>query len=108
MTGELMIKYIVLCETDLEVRVTLADLLGDEKIARAIKNAYAKGKRDIEAVVDDPGLMTVKNKKTVQSLTIPKDSFMDALPLAEEDAKAKKLLKKGCDRIEIIDIETVS
>ncbi len=107
MTGEMMISYIVLCDGDLEVTVTLADLLKDEKIARAIKNAYAKGKRDIEAVVTEPGAMTIKNKKTVQTVTIPKESFMDALTLAEEDAKAKKLLKKGCDRIEIVDIETL-
>jgi hypothetical protein len=106
MTGELMIKYIVLCDGDLKVTVTLADLLKDEKIASAIKSAFAKGKRDIEAVIVEAGAMTVKNKKTVQSVTIPKDSFMDALTLAEEDARSKKLLKKGCDRIEIVDIET--
>ena len=107
MTGELMINYIVLCEGDLEVSVTLADLLKNETIAKAIKNAFAKGKRDIEAVIGDPGSMTIKNKKAVQTVTIPKDSFMDALTLAEEDARAKKLLKKGCERIEIVDIETI-
>lgn len=107
MTGELTIQYIVLCEGDLEVTVTMADLLQDEKIARAIKNAYAKGKRDIQAVVDVPGSMTIKSKKTVHSVTIPKNNFMDALTLAEEDAKEKKLLKKGCDRIEIVDLETL-
>ena len=107
MTGELMIKYIVLCEGDLEVTVTLADLLKEETIAKAIKNAFAKGKRDIEAVIGEPGSMTIKNKKTVQTVTIPKDHFMDALTLAEEDAKSKKLLKKGCEQIEIVDIETL-
>lgn len=107
MTGELMIKYIVLCDGDLEVTVTLADLLKNETIAKAIKNAFAKGKRDIEAVVADPGSMTIKNKKTVHEMTIPKDNFMDALTMAEEDARSKKLLKKGCDRIEIVDIETL-
>ncbi|WP_345985949.1 hypothetical protein WCX49_02220 [Sulfurimonas sp. HSL-1656] len=107
MTGEMMIKYIVLCDADLEISVTLADLLQNEAVARAIKNAYAKGKRDIEAVVMEPGALTIKNKKALQTVTIPKESFMDALTLAEEDAKAKKLLKKGCDRIEIVDIETI-
>lgn len=107
MIGELMISYIVLCDGDLEVTVTMADLLKDEKVARAIKNAFAKGKRDIEAVIADAGSMTIKNKKTVQTVMIPKDNFMDALTLAEEDARSKKLLKKGCDRIEIVDIETV-
>lgn len=106
MTGELVIQYIVLCDSDLEVKVTMADLLKNETIAKAIKNAFAKGKRGIEAAVDEPGLMTIKNKKTVQTFTIPKENFMDALTLAEEDAKSKKLLKKGCDRIEIVDIET--
>jgi len=107
MTGEMMIKYIVLCDGDLEITVTLADLLKNEAVARAIKNVYAKGKRDIEAVVGDPGSMTIKNKKSVQTVTIPKENFMDALTLAEEDARSKKLLKKGCDRIEIVDIETL-
>ena len=107
MTGELMIQYIVLCDGDLEVSVTLADLLTNESVAKAIKNAFAKGKRDIEAVVSEPGAMTIKNKKTVQEVTIPKDNFMDALTLAEEDARAKKLLKKGCERIEIVDIRTL-
>lgn len=106
MTGEMMISYIVLCENDLEVTVTLNALLQDEKIARAIKHAFAKGKRDIEAVVSEPGAMTIKNKKTLQTVTIPKESFMDALTLAEEDARKKKLLKKGCERVEIVDIET--
>ena len=107
MTGEMMINYIVLCDGDLEMTVTLADLLKNEAVARAIKNAYAKGKRDIEAVIGDPGSMTIKNKKAVQTVTIPKENFMDALTLAEEDARSKKLLKKGCERIEIIDIETL-
>ncbi len=107
MTGELKISYIVLCDNDLNVVLTLADLLADEKIARAIKNAYAKGKRDIEAVVDVPGRVTVKNKKTVHEVVIPKDSFMDALTLAEEDARTHKRFKKGCDRIEIVDLQVV-
>lgn len=106
MKGEIVIKYIVLCETDLDVSVTMADLLQDEKIARAIKNAFAKGKRDIQAVVDEPGIMTIKSNKNIQTVTIPKENFMDALTLAEEDARSKKLIKKGCDRIEIVDIET--
>lgn len=106
MTGEMVIRYIVLCESDLNVTVTLADLLQDEKIARAIKNAFAKGKRDIQAVVDVPGSMTIKSSKAVQTVTIPKEHFLDALSLAEEDARSKKLMKKGCDRIEIVDIET--
>jgi len=106
MTGELMINYIVLCEGDLSMTLTMADLLKNESVAKAIKNAFAKGKRDIEAVIEEAGTMTIKNKKSVQTVTIPKDSFMDALTLAEEDARAKKLLKKGCERIEIVDIET--
>jgi len=106
MTGELMINYIVLCEGDLNMTLTMADLLKNENVAKAIKNAFAKGKRDIEAVIEEAGAMTIKNKKTVQTVTIPKDSFMDALTLAEEDARAKKLVKKGCERIEIVDIET--
>jgi len=102
-----MIEYIVLCDNDLKVTVTLSDLLRDEKIARAIKNTFAKGKRDIEAVIVEQGAVTIKNKKVIHEAVIPKESFMDALTLAEEDARAKKLLKKGCERIEIVDIRTL-
>jgi len=107
MTGEMMISYIVLCEGDLDLTVTLAELLEHESIVRAIKNVYAKGKREIETAVGEAGTLTLKNSRTVQRVAIAKDDFMDALTLAEEDAKAKKLLKKGCERIEIVDIETV-
>lgn len=108
MTGELMIKYIVLCEGDLDLTVSLGELLEHETVARAIKNVYAKGKREIEIAAAEPGAVTIKNSKTVQTVTIPKDDFMDALTLAEEDARSKKLLKKDCERIEIVDIETVA
>lgn len=107
MTGELMIHYIVLCEGDLDISIPLAELLEHETVVKAIKNIYAKGKRDIEMLAAEAGSVRLKNSKTVQSVTIAKDDFMDALTLAEEDAKAKKLLKKGCEQVEIVDIQTV-
>lgn len=39
---------------------------------------------------------------------IIKSEFADILVLAEEDAAEKKLLKKDCDRVELVNIKTTS
>ena len=35
-----------------------------------------------------------------------KDDYADVLVLAEEDATAKKIFKKDCSMVELVDIET--
>ena len=37
---------------------------------------------------------------------IEKDDFADALTLAEEDARRRKLVRKTCERIELVDIKS--
>jgi len=44
----------------------------------------------------------------VHTFEVSKNDFVDLLVLAEEDAKNKKLLKKDCDRVKLVDIETIS
>jgi len=43
----------------------------------------------------------------VHTFEVSKDDFADLLTLAEEDAKNKKLLKKECERVELVDITTL-
>ena len=46
-------------------------------------------------------------KKELYQFEVSKNDFADILDLVEENAKSRKLLKKECDRVEIVDIETV-
>jgi len=45
--------------------------------------------------------------KDLHSFEVDKNDFADILVLAEEHATANKFLKKDCERIELIDIETL-
>lgn len=47
-------------------------------------------------------------QKEVHNFEAQKDDYADLLVLAEEDATNKKLLKKDCDRVELVDIETLA
>ena len=108
MDGKIVITYKVLCQTDLNKDISLEELLLNEKVAKAIKSEFAKGLRNIElsSQNEDASLKaaTVKELYTFES---SKDDFADILVLAEEDATTKKLFKKDCERIELVDIQTV-
>lgn len=105
--GELKISYIILCESDVQIEIGTEQLLAEESIARAIKNSFAKGKRNIELESTTSGKLLIKTEKEVHALTIPKDDFADAITLAEEDAAKRKLMKKGCSGVKLIDIESI-
>jgi hypothetical protein len=51
--------------------------------------------------------VTLATEKELYTFEVSKNDFADILDLAEENAKSRKLYKKECDRVEIIDIETV-
>jgi hypothetical protein len=107
MDGTLRVTYKILCESDLEKTVTIDQLLESEKVVKAIKNSFAPQMRnlDLEALAKEAIL--IKSLKTHYTFEIPKDDYADALTFAEEDARKNKRFKKGCDRIELVDIETV-
>lgn len=107
MEGSIKITYVVLCENDLNKTITVKQLLGSEKIAKAIKSEFAPQMRNIELLASGDECLKIATIKKEHILEIAKDDYADALSLAEEDAKKKKLFKKGCDRIEMIDIVTL-
>jgi len=109
MNGTIMVTYKILCNADLNKKVSIKDLLSNEKVAKVIKSEFAKGFRNITLLSDSlDALLKVETIKELHSFEVAKDDFADILVLAEEDATAKKLLKKDCDRVELINIETLS
>ena len=108
MDGKIVVTYKVLCQGDLNRDISLTELLLNEKVMKAIKSEFAKGLRNIElSTVDENASLKISTIKEVQTFEVLKDDFADILTLAEEDATAKKLLKKDCDRVELVNIETV-
>lgn len=101
------ITYVVLCENDLNKTITVKQLLASEKISKAIKSDFAPQMRNIELLASGDECLKIATIKKEHTFEIAKDDYADALSLAEEDAKKKKLFKKGCDRIEMIDIVTI-
>ncbi len=108
MDGGILISYKVLCEGDLNSSITIEELLKNEKILKLIKSEFAKGQRNIEVKPNkDFTAIEIATAKEIQTLQVEKNDYADILVLAEDDATAKKLFKKDCSRIELVDIETV-
>lgn len=81
---------------------------GKWKIAKIIKSEYAKGFRNILLLSDNKeAKIKLETLKDLHSFEVDKNDFADILVLAEEHATLNKLIKKDCERIELIDIETV-
>lgn len=108
MNGNIEVTYKVVNSKDLNLSINLEELLKNEKIVKVIKSEFAKGYRNIDIKVD----LETKDKLKLETLkehytfTALKDDFADIVTLAEEDAGAKKLLKKD-SFVELIDIKTV-
>ncbi|OIP54823.1 MAG: hypothetical protein AUK54_05500 [Helicobacteraceae bacterium CG2_30_36_10] len=107
MDGTIMVTYKVLCDTDLNIEISLQELLKNENVLKSIKSEFAKGSRNITFSSKTDAVVKIESLKDVHSFEVSKDDFADLLTLAEEDAKNKKLLKKECERIELVDIETL-
>jgi len=106
MDGTIMVTYRVLCDSDFHADILMSELLANEKIAKVIKSEYAKGLRNLSLLAKDEATLTLETTKKLYTLEVAKDDFADLLSLAEEDANNKKLLKKECSRVELVDIET--
>ena len=107
MNGTILVTYKILCKADLNKTILLEKLLENEKIAKVIKSEYAKGFRNIALLSDShESTLKIETQKELHSFEVSKDDFADILDLAEEDAQNKKLIKKECDRVELVDIET--
>ena len=107
MNGTIMVTYKILCNGDLNKDISLQELLSNEKVAKAIKSEFAKGFRNIALLSTSTDTsLKIETTKELYSFEVTKDDFADILMLAEEDAATKKLLKKDCERVELVDIET--
>ena len=107
MNGTILVTYKILCKADLNKELTLNELLLNEKIAKVIKSEYAKGFRNLTLHAQpNESLIKIETQKELHTFEVAKDDFADILDLAEEDATNKKLLKKDCDRVELVDINT--
>jgi len=107
MKGTILVTYKILCKTDLNKELSLNELLTNEKIAKIIKSEYAKGFRNLILNAEpNESLIKIETQKEFHSFEVAKDDFADLLDLAEEDAQNRKLIKKECDRVELVDIET--
>jgi len=108
MKGTMNITYKVLCQKDTNKEISIEALLNNEKVLKVIKSEFGKGIRNLTLTSDDKAaLLTLATEKELYQFEVSKNDFADILDLAEDDAKSRKLLKKECDRVEIVDIETV-
>jgi len=108
MKGKMIITYKVLCQKDTNQEITIEMLLENEKVATAINSEFGKGVRNLVLSSDDKeALLTLATEKELYTFEVSKNDFADILDLAEENARSRKLFKKECERVEIVDIETV-
>lgn len=104
----MIVSYKVLCESDLNKEISLKELLENEKVLKVIKSEFAKGYRNIDLISNpDKNSLKIKTIKDIHQIQVNKDDYADILTLAEDDANSKKIFKKDCSRIELVDIETL-
>ena len=92
MDGTILVTYKILCNADLDVEVSLKELLENEQVLKSIKSVYAKGLRNVEVSSYPEALIKLETQRNTYTFEVSKDDFADLLALAEDDAKNKKLL----------------
>ncbi|MGB6328712.1 MAG: hypothetical protein WBF48_07270 [Halarcobacter sp.] len=109
MDGTIMVTYKILCKNDFNLEITIDKLLSNEKIAKAIKNEFAKGIRNTNLFTKDSNCnIKIETIKELYQFEVSKNDFADLISLAEEDANSRKLSKKDCSQIELVNIETIN
>ena len=101
------VSYTVMCKNDVNVEVSLSEILANEKVEKAIKSEFAKGLRNLVLTCKEETPIAIKTKKEVFEVVVSKNDFADLLELAEEDARKHKRIKKECDGVELVDILTI-
>lgn len=101
------VSYTVMCRNDVSKELSLAEILTNEKVEKAIKSEFAKGLRNLVVTYEEEVEVFLKTEKEVFEFTVSKNDFADLLELAEEDARKHKRIKKECDGVELVDILTV-
>ncbi|MEA3353570.1 MAG: hypothetical protein U9Q33_07125 [Campylobacterota bacterium] len=108
MDGKIMVTYKILCKADFNLEITLEQILSNEKVAKTIKSEFAKGIRNIDFAFKNNSKLRIETQKELYQFEALKDDFADLLSLAEEDATSRKLYKKDCVGIELVDIEILN
>ena len=109
MDGKIMVTYKILCKTDFNVEVTMEQLLQNEKVSKVIKSEFAKGVRNIDLnFKNNDYKIKIETQKELYQFEASKNDFADLLSLAEDDAMSRKLTKKECVGIELVDIEIIN
>lgn len=107
MEGMIKVFYTVMCQNDVNETFSLADILANEKVQKAIKGEFAKGLRNLALSCKEDTAVYLKTDKVVYEMTVSKNDFADLVVLAEEDARKHKRIKKECDGVELVDILTI-
>ena len=107
MQGKLNVTYQLICDNDTHKEITIDELLKNEKVIKLLKSEFAKGVRNLALSSESSeAKIVLSTEKELYHFEAEKKDFADLIELAEEDAKARKLFKKGCDAIAIVDFET--
>ena len=101
------VSYTVMCKNDVNIELSLSDILANEKVLKAIKSEFAKGLRNLTLISNEETEVHIKTQKEIFEVTVSKNDFADLLELAEEDARKHKRIKKECDGVELVDILTI-
>lgn len=73
-----------------------------------IKSEFAKGVRNIDFNIPNHECkIKIETQKELYQFEVSKNDFADLVTLAEEDANTRKLYKKDCIGVELVDIETL-
>jgi hypothetical protein len=108
MQGKLDVTYKLICDNDTYKELSIEEILKNEKIVKLIKSEFTKGIRNLELTSNlEDSKIILSTKKEVYKFEAQKKDFADLIELAEEDAKKRKLLKKGCEAIELVDFITI-
>ena len=107
MEGTMKVSYKMLCDGDVYNEVRLAEMLENEKVAKAIKSEFAKGLRNIALSISEDVKIEISTDKEIFEFEADKKDFADLIELAEEDAREHKRIKKGCSGVELVDFVTL-
>jgi len=108
MQGKLNVTYQLICDNDTHKEISIEEILKNEKIVKLLKSEFAKGLRNLTLSSEfSDAKIILSTEKELYHFEAKKQDFADLIELAEEDAKKRKLFKKGCDAIAIVDFETL-
>jgi hypothetical protein len=109
MQGKITVTYKLICDNDTYQEISLKEILENEKLVKLLKSEFAKGVRNLALSSPDiESKVILSSEKELYHFEAQKKDFADLIELAEEDAKKRKLFKKGCEAVEIVNFTTDS